>query len=132
MSTRIVRHQIMSIVCRNEGDARTLRQINQRFANALLSIQPMLLDLKEEQRRTFKSFSVITGLIAVLSIAAICWRAMVGSNFSAGTVGLMDGATRPLGQLLFTQYLLPFEIVSVLLLVAMIGVILLSKKDVKP
>ena len=34
-----------------------------------------------------------------------------------------------LGELLFTQYLLPFEIVSVLLLVAMVGVILLSKKD---
>ena len=28
-----------------------------------------------------------------------------------------------LGKLLFTQYLLPFEIVSVLLLVAMVGVI---------
>src|SRR3954464_8868406 len=49
----------------------------------------MLLDLKEEQRRKLKNFGIITGLIAVLSIAAICWRAMVGSNFSAGTVGLM-------------------------------------------
>ena len=29
------------------------------------------------------------------------------------------------------NYLLPFEIVSVLLLVAMVGVILLSKKDLK-
>ena len=36
-----------------------------------------------------------------------------------------------LGKLLFTQYLLPFEIVSLLLLVAMVGVILLSKKDLK-
>ena len=42
-----------------------------------------------------------------------------------------EGATAPLGKLLFTQYLLPFEIVSVLLLVAMVGVILLSKKDLK-
>ncbi len=37
----------------------------------------------------------------------------------------------PLAKLLFTQYLLPFEIVSVLLLVAIIGVVLLSKKDLK-
>ena len=43
----------------------------------------------------------------------------------------MDGATAPLGKALFTQYLLPFEIVSVLLLVAMVGVILLSKKDLR-
>jgi len=36
-----------------------------------------------------------------------------------------------LGKLLFTNYLLPFEILSVLLLVAMVGVILLSKRDLK-
>ena len=43
----------------------------------------------------------------------------------------LEGGTLALGKLLFTQYLLPFEIVSVLLLVAMVGVILLSKKDLK-
>ena len=43
----------------------------------------------------------------------------------------LEGATAALGRMLFTQYLLPFEIVSVLLLVAMVGVILLSKKDLK-
>ena len=43
----------------------------------------------------------------------------------------VEGATIPLGKLLFTNYLLPFEILSVLLLVAMIGVILLSKRDLK-
>jgi NADH-quinone oxidoreductase subunit J len=42
-----------------------------------------------------------------------------------------EGDTTSLGKLLFTQYVLPFEVVSVLLLVAMIGVILLSKKDLK-
>jgi NADH-quinone oxidoreductase subunit J len=40
----------------------------------------------------------------------------------------LDGDTAALGKLLFTQYTLPFEIVSVLLLVAMVGVIVLSKK----
>ncbi|MBL6763920.1 MAG: NADH-quinone oxidoreductase subunit J, partial [Verrucomicrobiae bacterium] len=43
------------------------------------------------------------------------------------------GSTKALGTLLFTQgqYLLPFEVVSLLLLSAMMGVILLSKKDIK-
>jgi NADH-quinone oxidoreductase subunit J len=36
-----------------------------------------------------------------------------------------------LGKRLFTQFALPFEILSLLLLVAMVGVILLSKKDLK-
>jgi NADH:ubiquinone oxidoreductase subunit 6 (subunit J) len=30
---------------------------------------------------------------------------------------------------LFLEYLLPFEVLSVLLLVAMVGVVLLSKRD---
>ena len=41
------------------------------------------------------------------------------------------GDTAMLGKMLFTNYLLPFEIVSLLLLVAMVGVILLIKKDLK-
>jgi NADH:ubiquinone oxidoreductase subunit 6 (subunit J) len=43
----------------------------------------------------------------------------------------IEGSTIPLGRLLFSQYVLPFEIISLLLLVAMVGVILLSKKDLK-
>jgi len=42
-----------------------------------------------------------------------------------------NDSTRELGTLLFKNYLLPFEIVSLVLLVAMVGVILLSKKDLK-
>ncbi|HUR46652.1 MAG TPA: NADH-quinone oxidoreductase subunit J, partial [Candidatus Saccharimonadales bacterium] len=73
----------------------------------------MLLDLKEEQRRKFKTFSVVTGLIAVGSIGAISTRAVLTSKFATTPAGLMDGATQPLGRMLFTQYLLPFELVSV-------------------
>ncbi len=38
-------------------------------------------------------------------------------------------ALRSLGLALFTHYLLPFEVTSVLLLVAMVGVIVLTKKE---
>jgi len=41
----------------------------------------------------------------------------------------IEGSTSALGELLFTQYLLPFEVVSLVLLVGMVGVILLSKKE---
>ena len=43
----------------------------------------------------------------------------------------LEGQTPELGRLLFEHYLLPMEIVGVLLLVAMVGVVLLSKKDLK-
>jgi NADH-quinone oxidoreductase subunit J len=38
-------------------------------------------------------------------------------------------STKVLGNVLLNEYMLPFEYVSILLLVAMIGVVLLSKKE---
>jgi NADH-quinone oxidoreductase subunit J len=91
----------------------------------------MLLDLKEEERRKFSRFGVATGVIAVGGLTVL----VVHTLWTAQPVGAgppqLEGGTVPLGHALFTQYLLPFEIVSVLLLVAMVGVILLSKKDLK-
>ena len=43
------------------------------------------------------------------------------------TAPSLEGSTVPLGKLLFTQFLLPFEIVSLLLMVAMVGAILLAR-----
>jgi len=92
----------------------------------------MLLDLKEEERRKVKSFGLITGLISVGAIASIFLKVLLTAGPGAGAVvPTLDGDPVPLGKLLFTQYVLPFEVVSVLLLVAMVGVILLSKKDLK-
>jgi NADH:ubiquinone oxidoreductase subunit 6 (subunit J) len=45
-------------------------------------------------------------------------------------VGSDFGSPRLLGELLFTKYLLPFELTSVLLLVAIIGAIILAKKRI--
>ena len=91
----------------------------------------MLLDLKEEARRHFKTFGVVTGVLSVGALLVIAVRAIVTSGVGAGLQPQKEGSTSELGKLLFAQYLLPFEIVSVLLLVAMVGVILLSKKDLK-
>ncbi len=44
---------------------------------------------------------------------------------------LAEGSTVALGKSLFTRFALPFELVSLLLLVAMIGAVLLSKKDLR-
>jgi NADH-quinone oxidoreductase subunit J len=91
----------------------------------------MLLDLKEEQRRRIKMFGIVAGLVSVGTIVAIFLKSLHATNLNAQSSPTIEGDTAALGKLLFTQYVLPFEVVSVLLLVAMIGVILLSKKDLK-
>jgi NADH-quinone oxidoreductase subunit J len=92
----------------------------------------MLLDLKEEVRRRIRLVRAATGFIAVLAVLAIIlnviWSASPGAGLPAAT---LIGGTAPLGRLLFEKFLLPFEILSLLLLVAMLGAILLSKKELK-
>ena len=90
----------------------------------------MLLDLKEETRRKIRKVRAVTGGLAVLVVVGIIIN-VIWSAVPAGTTPTLVGATAPLGRLLFTNFLLPFEILSLLLLVAMVGVILLSKKDLK-
>jgi NADH-quinone oxidoreductase subunit J len=91
----------------------------------------MLLDLKEEARRKLKTFGLVAGVASVGALAAVTVRTLVTSGAGRNLPPQAEGATRPLGAMLFGQYLLPFEIVSALLLAAMVGVILLSKKDLK-
>ena len=45
--------------------------------------------------------------------------------------GDFPGQTADIGRRLYLYYMLPFEVTALLLLVAMVGVILLSKKDLK-
>ena len=90
----------------------------------------MLLDLKEEQRRKIKFFGFVAGIVSVGIVVSIFVKSLASIK-PADAEPTLEGETYALGKLLFTQYTLPFEIVSVLLLVAMIGVILLSKKKLE-
>jgi NADH-quinone oxidoreductase subunit J len=92
----------------------------------------MLLDLKEEEQRRIK---LVMGVLGVLSVGCIAWILIRTIQFvhPAGRLATvrLDGSARALGHLLFTDFALPFELVSLILLVAMIGAILLSKKDLR-
>ena len=93
----------------------------------------MLLDLKAEERRKLKVLGIVGGLVSVGAILTIFLTSLLNLNSPLGASDspVLEGGTVRLGKLLFTEYLLPFEIVSVILLVAMVGVVLLSKKDLK-
>jgi NADH-quinone oxidoreductase subunit J len=91
----------------------------------------MLLDLKEEQRRRINAFGFVAGVVSVGLITAVFLKCLHHTALPEVDQPVLEGSTEALGKLLFTQYVLPFEVVSILLLVAMIGVIMLSKKDAK-
>ena len=91
----------------------------------------MLLNLNKDTE-THKSdilrfASVIMACALGLVILAASKDTAFAHNLPAVTPG--TGAVKNIGQKLFTDFLLPFEICSVLFLSAMIGVVLISKKE---
>ncbi len=89
----------------------------------------MLLDLKAEAMRKIRFYGVMAGLVSVGAILAIFLKSLGATPLDTSSPPAVEGGTAALGILLFTNYVVPFEVASVLLLVAMIGVILLSKKN---
>lgn len=88
----------------------------------------MLLDLKEEEQMRIQRVRAWLGLLVAGALGSLFIGTLSGQPGPL-KAGALPGAISSLGRLLFTDYLLPFEIVSLLLLVAMVGVILLSKKS---
>lgn len=75
--------------------------------------------------RRLLSGGVCVGLFALLT------RVVVTTPWAKGPVPIGEDATVRIGEHLFTDYLLPFELASVLLLMAMIGAIVLARRDVQ-
>lgn len=95
----------------------------------------MLLDIKQEQRRRLNLISVAGGGLVAAGFVAQLW--FVLHNYSDGSrafpplaPGRIDDV-RAVGERLFTAYNLPFQVVGVLILVATVGVVILSKRDLK-
>jgi len=94
----------------------------------------MLLNLQHEPveggRVGLKFAAAVAGSLFALQVI---WVARNKGGFAGagmtGGVGENFGTTAALGEKLFTNYLLPFEITSVLLLVAMVGAVVLAKRQ---
>ena len=108
------------------------------YAGAILVLYlfvVMLLNLKHDdayQRQVWIGVglgAVALGEVIYLMVSA--GTAPINSlNAAAQTAGVQPGNTEMVGRLLYTKYLFPFELASLILLVAMIGAILLAKKGI--
>jgi len=106
------------------------------YAGAILVLYlfvVMLLNLKVEEGYQRQ---LVIGLLLGFSVAGEIVFIISQSTFGKGLKSVPSisgpslGNTEAVGQLLFTQYLFPFEVASVILLVAMVGAIVLAKKGI--
>jgi NADH-quinone oxidoreductase subunit J len=91
----------------------------------------MLLNLNKESERTQPFMIKLTGAISGGLLLVTLLGALRGMTIDATQkIAYTEiGLVKNLGQVLFTEFLLPFEISSVLFLSAMIGAVMLGKKN---
>src|SRR5437764_11947740 len=92
----------------------------------------MLLNAGAEERKG-RSFMVqllgVPLLISLLGLLAWFVQRMYPQGVGVRFGGFKGGSAQAVGRALFTTYLLPFEVTSVLILIAIVGAIVLARKE---
>jgi NADH-quinone oxidoreductase subunit J len=91
----------------------------------------MLLNLPQDEDgadrlRWLKFIGIPLGLFFLFLVTATLWNVESGGTAQAPFVG----SPQAIGQSLFTDYLLPFEATSLLILIALVGAVIFAKKDI--
>ena len=104
------------------------------YAGAIMSLILFIIMFLNIQEKDLpldpnRWFYLAGGIVVVAPIAGLLIK--ISKSLPATEVTILEdgfGGVKEVGQLLFTQWLLPFEIVSILLLVALVGAVVLAGK----
>ncbi len=90
----------------------------------------MLLDVKGGRRRSFQPMTAVASILALALMVGAGVLAFSSRNLPPveSPEQASGSSLKAFGEQLFTTYLLPMQVTGFLLLVAMIGVIILSKQ----
>jgi NADH-quinone oxidoreductase subunit J len=92
----------------------------------------MLLNAGPEIRRGRSLPAQLLGvplLIAFLGVMAYFVQRIFPSGADVHFGAFRGGTAQAVGRALFTQFLLPFEVISVLILIAIVGAVVLARKE---
>jgi len=93
----------------------------------------MLLNAGSEKSSNKSWFAQVAGLpllLVFVGVLAFLIRAILPPLTSVSFGSWFGGTAEHIGQLLFTTYLLPFEVVSILILIAILGAVILARKEI--
>lgn len=86
----------------------------------------------EEERDAIAWQRPVALVMGLLLVAQVVYVLATGTPVTGGTGGGEFGAPVRIAEELFTTYLLPFEVTSVLILAALIGVVVLHMQEKRP
>ena len=90
----------------------------------------MLLNAGEEEHTKGSRVAMLFGFPSLLVGAAVLFYTLMvrGGNTASLAIGQFHGRAEEISDLLFKNFLLPFEVTSVLILIAIMGAVLLARK----
>jgi NADH-quinone oxidoreductase subunit J len=95
----------------------------------LFVITIMLLNAGKEERSKGSRVAILVGVPGVfVGTLLVSWTLFFHSNTGSVPIGALKGDPHDIAQLLFHDYLLPFEVTSVLILIAIMGAVVLASK----
>jgi NADH-quinone oxidoreductase subunit J len=87
----------------------------------------MLLNAGEEERTQGSRVALLLGVPGMLiGSVLLVWLLLERSRTQAVPAGALPGPPQTIGWLLFHNYLLPFEVTSILVLIAIMGAVVLA------
>ena len=93
----------------------------------------MLLNAGVEEQTKGSRVAIVFGVPGMLlGSLLIAWVVLKHSGTGDVAVGALPGAPNVIGQLLFHEFLLPFEVTSILILIAIMGAVVLASKPPVP
>jgi NADH-quinone oxidoreductase subunit J len=89
----------------------------------------MLLNAGEEERTRGSRVAYVLGIPSGLAgTVIVCWALLQHSDAGTALLGALPGHPAEIAQLLFHQFLLPFEVTSILVLIAIMGAVVLAAR----
>jgi NADH-quinone oxidoreductase subunit J len=92
----------------------------------------MMFDLRKNQPESKSNLTKLAGSVVAGSLLVVLIALVRQNNFmTPNAEGFVSqtGMVENLGKVLYSEYLLPFELVSILFFVAMVGAVLLGKRE---
>ena len=89
----------------------------------------MLLNAGEEEHTEGSRVAWLLGIPGMLAVTVIiCWALVQHSDAGSAVIGALPGPPDKIAQLLFHEFLLPFEVTSILVLIAIMGAVVLAAR----
>jgi NADH-quinone oxidoreductase subunit J len=91
----------------------------------------MLLNAGEEEQTRGSRVAVILGVPGLIAFFGLIYWTLSSAHSQLGRVQIGDYyvPTQELGIALFREFLLPFEVTSVLILIAIMGAVVLARRE---